>query len=115
VTKLGRLSHQGFGLGFLAPFVPTQVTGAKDSDTFSPIPITWPVDASQYHLNHAIPPVDFPNFDGTAPKLWIKNCENFFDLYDVLEYRKSKLASMHLISNAAFWAQSLDFPLKSLS
>jgi hypothetical protein len=110
--------HRGFGNGVVTTLIPTPVTGAKDSDTLSPVPFIlgspYQVDASQYPLNHAIPPVEFPDFDGSSPKLWVKNCENYFDLYDVPDSRKSKIASMHLISNAAFWAQSLDFSLRDL-
>lgn len=68
-----------------------------------------------FQLNHAIPPVEFPDFDGSSPELWIKNCEDYFDLYSMHESRKSKIASMHLTSNAAFWAQSLEFPIRELS
>jgi hypothetical protein len=96
----------------------TPVIGAKDSDNLSPVPFVlgslYHVDASQFQLNRAIPPVEFPNFDGISPKLWIKNYENYFDLYLVHESHKSKIASMHLISNAAFWAQLLEFPIRDL-
>lgn len=30
--------------------------------------------------NLAMPDLSFPKFDGTNPKLWIKNCETFFDV-----------------------------------
>jgi hypothetical protein len=65
--------------------------------------------------SHALPQVEFPDFDGSVPKLWIKNCESYFDVYAVPEYVWVKIASMHLTGNAAFWAQSLEFPLQTLS
>lgn len=35
------------------------------------------------HLNSAMPQVDFPKFRSTSPKFWIKQCDTYFDLYDV--------------------------------
>lgn len=32
-------------------------------------------------MSPAIPQFDFPKFDGTSPKLWIKQCDTYFDLY----------------------------------
>jgi hypothetical protein len=45
---------------------------------------------------------------------WIRKCENYFDLYDVHDYFKEKLASMYFTSNAAFWAQSLEFSVQEI-
>lgn len=58
--------------------------------------------------------MDFPDFDGTSPKLWIKNCESYFDVYTVPNYLRSKIALMHLTGNAAFWAQSLDVNVRDI-
>lgn len=33
--------------------------------------------------NPTMPDLPFPKFDGTNPKLWLTNCETFFDVYDV--------------------------------
>jgi hypothetical protein len=30
-----------------------------------------------------MPQIDFPKFSGTNPKLWIRQCETYFDLYHV--------------------------------
>jgi hypothetical protein len=100
--------HWGHGHGVVTTLIPTPVTGAGNSNSLSLIPFALPlsnadpIDMGQLHMNHVIPPVDFPNFDGSSPKLWVKNCENYFELYAVPEFHKVRIASMHFVSNAAF-------------
>ena len=77
------------------------VIGAKTSQTLTSI--AFP-DMAQFYLNHALPPVEFLEFDGSCPKLWIKKCNNYFDMYGVPEFRKSRTAYMHFVGNAEFWA-----------
>ncbi|WVZ99165.1 hypothetical protein U9M48_044502 [Paspalum notatum var. saurae] len=62
-----------------------------------------------------MPQLCFPQFDGTNPKLWISRCETFFDVYDVGKQFWVKLASMHFVGSAAFWLQSVQASLPSLS
>jgi hypothetical protein len=110
--------HWGTGNGVVTTLVPTLVISAGTSNPIPPIsyalPLStpYPVDATQLQLNHVIPPVDFPDFDGSSPKLWIRNCENYFELYAVPDFHKIRIASMHFVSNAAFWVQSLDYSIK---
>jgi hypothetical protein len=98
--------HWGLGNGVVTTFVPSPVTGAKPSRNLSPVASTpgssTVPTATPFQFNHAIPPVDFPEFDGSCPKLWIRNCESYFDVYSVPDNIKSKLASMRLVGNAAF-------------
>lgn len=88
--------HRGSGNGVVTTFIPSPVTGEKDSHTFSPVPLVlsrpYHFDAGQIQFNHAVPPVEFPDFDGSSSKLWVKNCENYFDLYAVPDSHKSKIA-----------------------
>lgn len=113
--------HRGHGHGVVTTLVPTPVIGAGNSNSLSLIPFALPlsnayhVDVGQLHMNHVIPLVDLPDFDGSSPKLWVKNCENYFELYAVPEFQKVRIASMHFVSNAAFWVQSLDYSIKDLS
>lgn len=66
--------HRGSVNGVVTTFIPTPVTGAKNSNDLSPVPFTmcgaYPVDTGQMQFNHAVPPVDFPDFDGSSPKLF---------------------------------------------
>jgi len=104
--------HRGLGNGVVTTLVPTPVTGARTSQPLTPT--TFP-NMTQFYLNHALPPAEFPEFDGSCPKLWIKKCNNYFDMYGVPEFRKSRTAYMHFIGNAEFWAQSLDFAIQELA
>jgi hypothetical protein len=73
------------------------------------------LEFAQYHLNHALPTMEFPDFDGSSPKLWFKKCNNYFDMYAAPDFLKSRTAYMHFSGNADFWAQSLDYPVQELA
>lgn len=61
--------HRGLEHGVVTTFVPTPVTGAKHSATLSPVPFNIGsallTDVGQLSVNHALPLVEFPDFDGT--------------------------------------------------
>jgi hypothetical protein len=106
---------RGSGNGVVTILIPTPVTGARNTKTLTPV--AFPLghacspEFAQYHLNHALPTVEFPDFDGSSPKLWIKKRNNYFDMYTVPDFLKSRTAYMHFSGNADFWAQSLDYPV----
>lgn len=50
--------------------------------------------------------IDFPKFEGDDAQGWIYRCEQFFDLDDIAENRKVKVASIHLTGKALVWHQS---------
>lgn len=64
-----------------------------------------------------IPKLDFPKFDGECPKSWLKNCEDYFDLYSVEPPIWIKVATMHFVpsSDAARWKQSIEDELPSMT
>jgi hypothetical protein len=82
--------------------------------TFSPSN-SYARDDEKFDLNQALPQVEFPDFDGSTPKLWIRNYESYFDIYTVPEHLKVKIASTHFTDNAKFWAQSLEFSVQELN
>lgn len=49
-------------------------------------------DANHMPINHPLPLMDFPEFDGSGPKVWVRNAENYFEMYFVPEHFKSGLA-----------------------
>jgi hypothetical protein len=106
---------RGLGNVVVTTLIPTPVTGARNTKTLTPV--AFPLghacspEFAQYHLNHALPTVEFPDFDGSSPKLWIKKRNNYFDMYTVPDFLKSRTAYMHFSGNADFWAQSLDYPV----
>ena len=55
-----------------------------------------------------LPKFNFPVFSGENPKLWITNCEDYFELYYVEPHMWIKAATMNLSSAAARWVHSLD-------
>jgi hypothetical protein len=67
------------------------VTGANQNKTpiLAPLGSDDPASRDRHMislLNSAKPNVAFPQFDGSYPKLWIKNCENYFEVYLVESY-----------------------------
>jgi hypothetical protein len=64
------------------------------------------------NFHHAMPHQDFPKFDGTSPKLWIKRCDSYFDLYDIPPDNWVKLATIYFIGTAAFWMQTIELNLR---
>lgn len=105
----------GFGVVYTTP-PPPPVTGTiyhsqhpKFGDT-------------QYHgqdpppnFSHAFPPIPFPQFDGTNPKLWIRKCETFFDIYSVPKHLQIPLATMNFIGSAGFWLQTMQSKVLSIT
>jgi len=98
--------HRGseFGVVYTAIPQPAPVTGATN-------PLNSPtlnLPGSEHRgltldLNAAMPQFSFPKFDGSNPKLWIKNCETFFDIYVVPEHRWVKLGTMNFTGSAQLW------------
>jgi hypothetical protein len=113
-------AHRGAGFGVLYTTTPepAPVTGAPNSlilpalqfgsvgCTPSGLALNW---------NSAIPPFEFPKFDGNNPKLWIRNSETFFDLYSVPEHRWVKLATMNFTGSASLWVQTIPAFARDLS
>jgi hypothetical protein len=50
-----------------------------------------------------LPKINFPVFDGSNPKLWQKQCEDYFDMYATEEFVWIKAATMHFHGVAARW------------
>ena len=62
-------------------------------------------------ISHA----DFPRFNGSNPKIWVKKCESYFDVYAVPTEYWVKLATMNFGGSAAFWMQSIEADLRKCS
>ncbi|TXG71290.1 hypothetical protein EZV62_006225 [Acer yangbiense] len=52
------------------------------------------------------PKLNFPKFDGTDPKAWIRKCERFFLIYPVEPEKKVIVASIHFEKKAETWFQT---------
>lgn len=110
--------HRSVGAGVVTTLVPAPVTGANQFSNLSPVPFrgfdsscftqrSGPISAGSY--------VDFPQFDGSNPKIWVKRCENYFDVYDVSTAYWVKLATMNFGGSAVFWMQSIEADLRKCS
>ncbi|KAL8096191.1 hypothetical protein AgCh_037225 [Apium graveolens] len=52
------------------------------------------------------PKLEFPKFDGTNPRLWIKKCCRYFSLCKITEDQKVDLASLNMVDKAEYWMSS---------
>lgn len=95
--------------------VPPPVTGADWYSNLSHVPFRGydSVGSIQFSkLSSDIPQLEFHSFDGSNPKIWIKRCENYFDVYDVPFDHWVKLATMNFSGPAAFWMQPIEMDVR---
>ncbi|KAL8137446.1 LOW QUALITY PROTEIN: hypothetical protein V2J09_003447 [Rumex salicifolius] len=59
------------------------------------------------------PKVDFPLFDGTNPRSWIRRCERYFLIFQIHDAQKVSLASMYVCGKDEVWLQG--FMLQNLT
>ncbi len=52
------------------------------------------------------PKLEFPTFSGENPRLWVENCEYYFEIYQTPYSQWLNIASMHLSGKARTWKQS---------
>jgi len=100
-----------FGVVFTTTLDPTPVTGAMNLSNSPRVKYEYndraPVGRHSIPSHHpAMPDLPFPKFDGTNPKLWIRNCETFYDVYEVSPRLWIRYATMHLTGSAALWYQT---------
>lgn len=53
-----------------------------------------------------VPKLDFPKFDGSNPRIWVKKCCKYFNLCKIPEDRRVDLASLNMIDKAENWISS---------
>ncbi|XP_026428616.1 uncharacterized protein LOC113324491 [Papaver somniferum] len=59
-----------------------------------------------YNHRQRLPKIDFPRFDGDNPKGWLNKCEYFFQMHEIPEFNKSRMAAMHFDGKAAKWFEN---------
>ncbi|XP_074297855.1 uncharacterized protein LOC141628647 [Silene latifolia] len=52
------------------------------------------------------PRVEFPVFDGSNPRIWVKKCKKYFELCKVADDQKLNLASLYMVGKAESWVHS---------
>ena len=55
-----------------------------------------------------LPKLNFADFDGSNPKLWISRTENYFDMYSVPSEMWIRVAGHYCKGPAARWLQSVE-------
>ena len=52
---------------------------------------------------HHVPKIDMRKFDGKDPETWILQMEQFFDLHNVQNTQKIRIATLYLEPNQFVW------------
>ncbi|BAH94861.1 Os10g0383200 [Oryza sativa Japonica Group] len=85
----------------------------KGKSRFPNSPITFDIGESSVQNQSSnrfhgprLPKSDFPKFDGDNPKLWKKNSEKYFEMYQVSYENWAKFSTLHFVGNAALWLQT---------
>jgi len=95
--------HRSVGHGMVyATLDPPPVTSAKNLHQLTPTPFNFDGSASRDHVCQpfpasAIPQFSFPKFDGSNPRLWVTQCETYFDVYATHHHLWVKIATMNLV------------------
>jgi len=114
-------NHRSVGAGVVTTLVPAPVKGAIQSSFVSPVPFRGfdsggiSTFSQPSNFGHTLPQLEFPKFDGSNPKIWVKRCENYFDICDVPHEHWVKLATMYFSGSTAFWMQSIELDIRKLS
>ena len=58
--------------------------------------------------NDKLPKLNFPKFDRENPRLWLRNCTDYFEMYEVAPRRWIKVSMMHLTGAAARWFPAIE-------
>ena len=53
-----------------------------------------------------LPKLEFPSFDGSNPRHWVKKCSRYFTLCKIPDSQRVDVASIHLIGKAEIWFAS---------
>jgi len=53
-----------------------------------------------------LPKLEFPIFDGTNPRYWIKKCSRYFALCKIPDDQRLDVASIHFVGKAETWFAS---------
>jgi hypothetical protein len=103
------LLRKSFSSSMLDVGVPTSVMGIGTPRDVSDPP--WDPHPS----NDKLPKMNFPKFDGKNPHMWISNCNDYFETYDVAPRRWIKVSTMHLSGATAHWFPAIEQQVLTMS
>ncbi|KAL8143073.1 hypothetical protein V2J09_016105 [Rumex salicifolius] len=64
------------------------------------------VGSTEFRPNYnPLPKIDFPTFDGSNPRSWIRCCERYFTIFLIPKPHKFELVSMYVTRKADVWLQ----------
>lgn len=56
-------------------------------------------------FSHSWPKIELQMFDRVNPRSWVRNCQKYFEIYQVLESQKGEITFMYLEGRADIWFQ----------
>ena len=67
------------------------------------------IDSNIRLKTHHVPMIDMRKFDGKDPRTWILQMEQFFDLHNVQNTKKVRIATLYLEPNKFVWYRWIFF------
>ncbi len=61
---------------------------------------------STHHQHTPYPWLEFLTFTGDEPRVWVENCEQYFEVYQIPHHQWLNIATMHMSGRARTWKQS---------
>lgn len=65
-----------------------------------------PYQNRQHPFSARMTKVEFPKFDGTELRSWLYRCNQFFQIDEIPDDQKVRLAAIHLEGKALLWHQT---------
>lgn len=63
-------------------------------------------DSSFTRIQGCVPKLEFPKFDGSNPRMWLKKCSKYFTLCNIPEDQRVDMACLNMIDKAECWMSS---------
>ncbi|KAH9605981.1 hypothetical protein KSS87_012166 [Heliosperma pusillum] len=57
-------------------------------------------DGNHSRIFHLSPKLEFPVFDGSNPRIWVKKCKRYFELCKLAENQKVSMTSLYMVGKA---------------
>ncbi len=72
--------------------IPAKEYDPRDEDRSDTIP-----GRNHHHSHIPYPRLEFPTFTGDELRIWVENCEQYFEVYQIPHHQWLNIATMHLI------------------
>ncbi|KAL2492984.1 Uncharacterized protein Adt_28612 [Abeliophyllum distichum] len=87
-------------VGITTPHTGSRVLEFEPGNTSAPVE-----ERGERRMNTKLPKIDFPYFSGEGPREWLRKARKYFQIHQVPEEMRLRIAEMHLKGKADIWFQ----------